>query len=84
MSGQQAQIFLGARIPSGLKEMLSSYCLGHGIKMNHLVAEAIKEKLLDLAEETHDIAMARTRLKDAVFLSPMAFGKYLRKRGIKP
>ena len=84
MSSEQAQIFLGARIPSSLKEMLSSYCLGHGIKINHLVAEAIREKLLDLAEETHDIAAAKTRLKNAVFLSRMEFGKYLRKRGIKP
>ena len=84
MGGQQAQTFLGTRIPAGLKDMLSSYCLDHGIKINYLVAEAIREKLLDLSEETHDIAMAKARLKNAKFLSSVAFGKYLRKRGIKP
>ncbi len=84
MRAQQDQVFLAARIPFELKAKLSTYCLGHGVKINYLVAEAIKQKLSQIAEEKEDIAIAKRRLKDAEFLSPKELRKYLLKRGVKP
>lgn len=83
MNIQQNQVLIGARIPIDLKEQLLKFCLGHGIKMNYFVAEAIKEKLLETIEDYQDIAIAKKRLKSAQFVSQREFDKYLSKRGIK-
>jgi predicted DNA-binding protein len=84
MRSDQEQVFLSARIPFELKVQLAEYCKEHGIKMNFLITTAIKEKLLQIAEDEDDIALAKERLKDGKFLSSKEFNKYLRKRGIKP
>lgn len=83
MRNLQRSVLIGARVSNELKETLSQYCLNHGIKMNYFVAEAIKEKLLEAIEDSHDIAIAKRRLKDAEFVSAEEFNKYLLKRGIK-
>lgn len=84
MPNPQEQILLGARVPLYLKERLHKYCLSHGIKMGYFVAEAIREKLLEIAEDNRSIAVARERLKAPEFISQKEFDKYLVKREIKP
>ena len=82
MISQNAQVLLGARVPSSLKERLSRYCMSHGIKMNYFVAEAIKERLLEISEDKEDLISAQDRLKKAKFISRQEMSKYLAKRGI--
>ena len=84
MPREKEQVLLGARVPAPLKEDLARYCLNHGIKMNYFVAQAIREKLLETAEDAEDLAIAKERLKDPQFVSQSEMDKYLRKRGIKP
>lgn len=83
MRSPKESVLIGARVPNELKETMSKYCLNHGIKMNYFVTEAIKEKLLEVAEDSHDIAIAKERLNNAEFVSHKEFSKYLLKRGIK-
>ena len=83
MLNSQEQVLLGARVPAYIKERLSKYCLSHGIKMNYFISEAIKERLLEIAEDSRDIAVAQGRLKAPEFISQKEFDKYLLKRGIK-
>lgn len=82
MTGHNTQVLLGMRVPVSLKERLTRYCLSHGIKMNYFVAEAIKERLLEISEDNEDLLIAKDRLKDAKFISRTEMGKYLAKRGI--
>ena len=84
MPREKEQVLLGARVPAPLKEDLARYCLNHGIKMNYFVAQAIREKLLETAEDAEDLAIAKERLKDTSYVSQSEMDKYLRKRGIKP
>jgi predicted DNA-binding protein len=79
----QKEILMGVRIPQVLKERLSGYCAGHGIKMNYFVAQAIQERLIEVMEENADVSEAKERLKDAEFISQKEFGKYLTKRKVK-
>jgi len=83
MHYQQGQVLIGARIPVSLKEKLSKFCLAYGIKMNYFISEAIKEKLLNIALDNQDTEIAKSRLKNADFISQGEFNKYLLKRGIK-
>ena len=83
MHHHQEQVLIGARIPVSLKERLSKFCLAYGIKMNYFIADAIKERLLDIALDNKDLGIARRRLRDAKFLSQTEFDSYLLKRGIK-
>lgn len=84
MSSQHAQVLLGARIPVDLKQKLNRYCLTHGIKMNYLITEAIKEKLLEISQDHEDLLAAVGRMKSPKFVSQKEFDKYLSHRGIKP
>ncbi len=83
MASQNIQVLLGARVPLPLKERLSRYCLSHGVKMSYFVAEAIKERLLEISEDKEDLLIAQERLKDAKFISPKEISRYLVKRGIR-
>jgi len=83
LSSEQSQVLLGARVPVRLKENLTKYCFSHGIKMNYLVAQAIREKLLELAEDTEDIAVSKDRLKHDEFISQAEMDGYFKKRGIR-
>jgi predicted DNA-binding protein len=76
-------MLLGARIPFMLKERLLKYCLGHGIKMNYFVTEAIKAKLEEIAEDSQLGLLAKKRFKKGKFISQRELNKYLSKRGIK-
>ena len=76
-------ILIGARVPVVLKEKLSKYCLNHGVKINYFVTQAIKEKLEEISEDNHDIAVAEERLKNPEFISQKDFNAYLSKRKIK-
>jgi predicted DNA-binding protein len=78
---QQTQ--LGARIPADLKAILSKYCSSRGIKLNYFVTEAIRDKLLEMIEDSEDLKIAQERLKNADFVSLEELKKYLKKRGIK-
>jgi len=51
--------------------------------MNYLVAQAIREKLLELAEDTEDIAVSKDRLKHDEFISQAEMDGYFKKRGIR-
>ena len=83
MASQNTQVLLGTRVPLTLKERLSRYCLSHGVKMNYFVAEAIKERLLEISEDKEDLLVAQERLKEAKFISPKEMSRYLAKRGIR-
>ena len=83
MVKQNTQVLLGTRVPFSLKERLSRYCLSHGIKMNYFVAEAIKERLLEISEDKEDLHSAQDRLKEAKFISQREMSKYLTKRGVR-
>ena len=83
MATRNAQVLLGRRVPLPLKERLSRYCLSHGIKINYFVAEAIRERLLEIGEDKEDICTAQDRLKDAQFILPKEMNRYLAKRGIR-
>ncbi len=83
MASQNTQVLLGARVPLPLKERLSQYCLSHGIKMSYFVAEAIKERLLEISEDKEDLLTTQERLKEAKFISSKEIGRYLAKRGIR-
>ncbi len=83
MASQNTQVLLGTRVPLPLKERLSRYCLSHGVKMSFFVAEAIKERLLEICEDKEDLFIAQERLGAAKFISQKEIGKYFVKRGIK-
>lgn len=51
--------------------------------MNYFVAEAIKERLLEISEDNEDLRAAQDRLKEAKFISQKEMGGYLAKRGIR-
>ena len=77
------QVLLGARVSNGLKQKLSKYCAAKGVRMNFFVAQAIEEKLGEMAQDQLDIKIAQERLKSAQFVTHDELEVYLRKRGIK-
>ncbi len=79
----EQQVLLGARIPVNLKDVLSHYCENHGVRMNYFVTAAIKEKLLEIAEDAEDIAVSKDRLKHDTFISQTEMARYFKKRGLK-
>jgi hypothetical protein len=84
MDHKNDQVLIGARIPLPLKEELTMYCLHHGIKMNHFVTKAIREKLTEMAAEKTDVLMAKKRLTGAEFINETQFNQLLaRKRKSK-
>ena len=83
MASQNTQVLLGTRVPLPLKERLSRYCLSHGVKMSYFVAEAIKERLLEISEDKEDLLTAQERLREAKFISHKEIGRYFVKRGIR-
>lgn len=90
MKTATAQVMLGVRIPVALKDKLTDYCKSRGLIANHLVTQAIREKLQELAEDAADlkltaerkneIAAAREEYRKGDYLTLDA---YARKRGHK-
>lgn len=83
MHNYNDQILIGARVPVSIKEKLTKYCLGNGVKINYFVTQAIKEKLEELGEDNKDIAVVKERFKNPEFISKRDFNAYLHKRKIK-
>ena len=75
-----ADVPLGARIPKALKKKLDRFCKEHGLKMSHVVATALEDKLGELEEEIEDIALAKRRLEDAEFVSEGEYDSYIKRR----
>ena len=75
-----AEVPLGARIPKALKKKLDRFCKEHGLKMSHVVATALEDKLGELEDELEDIAMVRRRLDDAEFVSEGEYDAYIKRR----
>ena len=71
---------VGARIPKALKKKLDRFCNEHGLKMSHLVAVALEDKLGDMEEELNDRVLVRERLKDPEFASQEDYDRYIRRR----
>ncbi len=78
-----SHVLLGARVSSGLKRKLSKFCADKGVRMNFFVAQAIEEKLQEMAQDQMDIKIAEKRLKSAQFVTHDELESYLHKRGIK-
>ena len=79
----QKQVLLGARVPGSLKQKLAKYCETKGVRMNFFVAQAIEEKLGEMAQDHLDIKIAQERLKSPQFVTHDELEAYLRRRGIK-
>jgi len=75
-----SQVFFASRIPVGLKRELSQFCDSHGMKMNFLVSEAIREKLGRLMEDEADVALIRARAKNADLVGQKQMEAYFKKR----
>lgn len=73
-------VAVGARIPKELKKKLDRFCQEHGLKMGHVVATALEDKLGELEEELKDRAVAKGRLKDAEFVSEADYDRYVKRR----
>jgi len=74
------ETLLGVKISTKLKEKVSNYCDRNGIKIKAFVAQAIREKLLEIAEELDDNATVDQRLEHPEFFSESEMKKYLNKR----
>ena len=74
------QVLFASRIPTGLKERLSHFCEGHGMKINFFVSQAIKERLERLAEDESDVAFIQARQKDAEYVTQGDMDAYFKKR----
>lgn len=71
---------IGVRIPSDLKEILSSYCDRNGVKLQFFITEAIRERLIELEEDKEDNRIADERLKNPQYSTKEEFLQYVEKR----
>ena len=71
---------IGVRIPSDLKEFLSTYCDRNGIKLQFFITEAIRERLSELEEEKEDNRIVDERLKNPQYLAKSELLKYVENR----
>ena len=76
-----AEVQIGPRVPRSLAEELKSLCKRQGLVMNHLVTEAIREKLIELKEDEEDIATVAVR-ENEPDMSEKEFYARLKKRGL--
>jgi hypothetical protein len=74
------ETLLGIKISSELKMRVTNYCDRNGVKIKSFVAQAIKEKLISIAEDAADNALVDERLERPDFLSEGEMKKYLKKR----
>jgi predicted DNA-binding protein len=82
MASQRVQ--LGARIPSDLKSKLMKFCNRNGIKMNYFVTKAIKEKLLEMAEDENDMKFVNHMRENDEYVTQKEMNKLYSKLGLKP
>ena len=76
-----AEVQIGPRVPKLLAEELKTFCKKRGLVMNHLVTEAIREKILELKEDEEDIATVAVR-ENEPDMSEKEFYARLKKRGL--
>ena len=74
------ETLLGVKISSKLKTKVSNYCGRNGIKIKAFVAQAIREKLLEIEEDMDDNVTVDKRLERPEFFSENEMKKYLKKR----
>ncbi len=74
------ETLLGVKISSKLKTKVSSYCDRNGIKIKAFVAQAIREKLLEIAEDMDGNVTVDKRLEHPEFFSESEIKKYLKGR----
>jgi len=81
---------LGIRVPAALKNKLTDLCKSQGIIANHLVTQAIREKLEEMAEDAADLKLAVERKNEIASAREeyrkgdyLTIGAYARKRGLK-
>ncbi len=74
------EILLGVKVPSDLKEQVYTYCDRNGVKIKYFVAQALKDKLLEIAEDHYDNSIVTKRLEDAEFIGEEKMREYLRER----
>ncbi len=73
-------VSLGARIPSSVKEQISSYCDRNGVKLQFFVTEAILEKLADMEHDEIDNKIVDERSVNPQFTTKSKLKEYLQKR----
>ena len=76
-----AEVQIGPRVPRSLAEELKTFCKKRGLVMNHLVTEAIREKILELKEDEEDIATVAVRENESD-MPEKEFYARLKKRGL--
>ena len=90
MKTAAAQVMMRVRIPVALKNKLTDYCKSRGLIANHLVTQAIREKLEEMTEDAADLKLAVER-KNEIAAAREEYRKgdyltldaYARKRGLK-
>jgi len=75
------KVLLGARVPKPVVGNLKEFCQEHGLKIGHVVSEAIQEKLEELKEDEEDIATVEVRENEPA-LSEKEFYARMKKRGL--
>ncbi len=76
-----AEVQIGPRVPKSLAEELRAFCKKRGMVMNHLVTEALRDKLIELKEDEEDVATVAAREKEPD-MSEKEFYARLKKRGL--
>ncbi len=74
------EILLGVKVPGDLKEQVYTYCDRNGVKIKYFVAQALKDKLQEIAEDHYDNSVVTQRLENAEFVGEEKIQEYLRKR----
>lgn len=74
------ETLLGVKVPAELKEQVATFCDRNGVKIKYFVTQALREKLLEAAEDAYDNAIVDERLKTPEFVKEEAVKQYLQKR----
>jgi hypothetical protein len=74
------EVILGIKVPTQLKDRVFDYCDRNGVKIKYFVAQAIQDKLFEIAEDNYDNAIVDGRLENPAFTAEKDMKQYLRKR----
>ncbi|MBI3616650.1 MAG: hypothetical protein HY210_00265 [Candidatus Omnitrophica bacterium] len=74
------EVILGIKVPAQLKDRIFDYCDRNGVKIKYFVAQAIRGKLLEIAEDNYDNAIVDGRLENPAFTAEKNMKRYLQKR----
>jgi hypothetical protein len=73
------RVFWGTTIPTKLRDRMTRFCRSRGMKLTYFVAETLKTKLDQLAEDAADAAVVEERRKNAEYVPMTSFDAYLAK-----